>query len=264
MRFARTIVAVVALAGSLDGGAARAQMLRDFCADRPGKATPACILDAGHVQVETALADAVFQRGSGVHEDLYAFGASELRFGLTSRVEAEAAWTPLIVDRLRGAGERTGVGDLTLGLRGALTSPDSKGPMVSLQGFVTAPTATHGLGAGGWTGGLRLPLSAPLANDFGLGLTPEVDVARNAQGGGVHPVWTNVVSVGRTFGKASFGVEAWGSLDDDPGGRSRQASADLTAALALGENAQLDAGANFGLTRATPDLELYVGLSHRF
>jgi hypothetical protein len=260
MRFAAILLAVF----TLNAGAARAQMLRDFCADRPGKATPACILDAGHLQIETALADAVLQRGGGVHEDSVAVASSELRFGLTSRLEAEAAWTPLIVDRTRGAGERTGVGDLTLGLRGALTSPDTKGVMVSLQGFVTAPTATHGLGAGGWTGGARLPITVPLGGDVSLGMTPEADVARNAQGGGTHAVLTNVVSLGRAFGKATLGLEAWGSLDEDPAGHARLASADLTAALALGDDAQLDGGVNFGLTRATPDLEVYVGVSRRF
>ena len=261
MRIAGAALTILTLVAA---GAGRAQGLRDFCADRPGKATPACILDAGHVQLETALADAVLQRSGGAHEDIYAVGATEARFGLTSRLEAEAAWTPLIVDRLRGAGQRSGVGDLTLGLRGALTDPDSKGAAVSVQAFVTAPTATHGLGAGGWSGGARLPVSVPLPDSFGLGLTPEVDVARNVQGGGTHLAWTNVISLGRTFGKASFGVEAWGSIDDDPARRSYLASADLTAALAVGENAQLDAGANFGLTHATPDLELYVGVARRF
>ena len=44
--------------GSLTG-AARAQE-RDFCADRPGKGSPPCVLDKGRFQVEVSGADAAF------------------------------------------------------------------------------------------------------------------------------------------------------------------------------------------------------------
>jgi Putative MetA-pathway of phenol degradation len=242
---------------------ARAEELRDFCADRPGKATPPCILDVGHLQIETGLADAVFTRNAGVHDTTYTFAASELRLGLTPWLEAEADWAPLIVDHDGALGDRSGVGDLTLGLRGALIAPKGDGLAVSLQGFVSAPTATHGLGAGGWWGGVRLPAQVPLG-PLALGLTPEVDVVRNASGGGTHAAWIGVASLSHGFGKLTLGAEAWGQVDDDPAHVSHQASADLTAALAVGANGQLDAGVNIGLTRETPDLEVYVGVAHRF
>jgi hypothetical protein len=260
MRHLLTLAALAMLAA----GPGHAEGLRDFCADRPGKATPPCILDAGHSQIETGLLDAVFLRGRGVHETVYEFGASEFRLGLTDTLEAEVSWAPLIVDRQRGVGTVTGSGDVTMGLRRALTAPGAEGPAVSIQGVVTAPTATHDLGAGGWTGGARLPVSLPLSGAVSLGLTPEIDILRNSAGGGTHAAGSAVVSVGRTFGRLSLGVEAWGLVDDDPAQRTYQASADLTAALALGDNAQLDAGANVGLNRRTPDLELYVGVYRRF
>lgn len=243
--------------------AAKAQDLRPFCADRPGKATPPCILDVGHMQIETGLADVVFLRQPDAHATIYTIGASEFRFGLTRWVEAEAAWAPLIINHSRSSGDRTGVGDLTLGLRGALLAPDGDGPAVSLQGFVTAPTATHGLGAGGWTGGVRLPAQLPLG-PLQLGLTPEVDVVRNASGRGTHAAWVGVAALSHGFGKLTLGAEAWGAVDGDPSHVSHQASADLTVAYAVGDNGQLDAGVNIGLTRDTPDLEMYVGIAHRF
>jgi hypothetical protein len=249
-----------AAAASTDGAPA----LRDFCADRPGKATPPCILDAGHAQIEVALADAVFQRGHGQHETLTSVAASELRIGLTSNLEIEANWAPVIVDHQRGAADVTGTGDLTVGLRRALTGQGGDGAQVSIQGYVTAPTATHGLGAGGWTGGARLPAAVPLVKDVSLGLAPEMDVVRNATGGGTHLSWSLPVGVSRTFGKTTLGVEAWGLIDDDPRARTYQASADFTAAQLIGDNAQLDAGVYFGLNRQTPDVEAYIGISHRF
>jgi hypothetical protein len=149
-------------------------------------------------------------------------------------------------------------------MRRALTTPGGDGPQVSIQGYVTAPTATHGLGAGGWTGGARLPIAVPLAKDLGLGLTPEVDVVRNADGAGTHLAWSTAAGISRAFGKLTLGVEAWGLIDDDPRARTYQASADFTAAQMVGENTQLDAGVYFGLNRQTPNAEAYVGISRRF
>ncbi len=249
---------------ALMAGPVRAQKPRDFCAERPGKATPPCILDAGRVQLETGLADAVLQRGHGAHGTTYTLGATELRVGLTSRIEVEAGWAPVIVDHQRGAARSTGTGDAGLGVRGAITDPDVDGPAVSAQVFVTAPTATHGMGAGGWTGGVRLPASIPLGPDTDLGLTPEVDVLRDAAGGGTHLAWIGVASVNHTFGPTTLGAEVWGEIDDDPSGKVRQASADFTAAYVIGDSAQLDAGVNLGLNRATPDVEIYIGVARRF
>jgi len=170
-----------------------------------------------------------------------------------------------VVDIQRGGTRRTGVGDATLAVLGALTDPEGRGVAVAAQAFATLPTATHGLGAGGWTGGLRLPVSFQ-AGANGFGLTPEVDILRDAVGGGVHAAWVGVGAVSHTFDKASttLGAELWGEVEDDPQGVIRRASADLTAAVIIGKDLQLDAGANFGLNRATPNTEVYVGVSRRF
>ena len=257
-------IALLLLPILLAATGARAEGLRDFCADRPGKATPPCILDVGHVQMETALTDAVFRRSSDAHEETYALGASEIRIGLGRRLEAEAAWAPVIVDHQKGAARVTGVGDLTLGARWALSDPDKAGSAISVQGFVNAPTATHGLGAGGWTGGVRLPMAASLPGGFAMGVTPEADVARNANGGGTHLAINATLSISRGFGDTTLGAELWGQIDDDPAARTYSATLDLTAARALGKDSQLDGGLNIALNRNTPDLEVYVGLSHRF
>ncbi|HEX5261893.1 MAG TPA: transporter [Phenylobacterium sp.] len=238
--------------------------LRPFCADRPGKATPPCILDQGHLQVETALADAVFLHAPGQHEDVTAYGATELRAGLTSRLEVEAAWTPVIVDHVRGAGTTTGSGDATFGLRYSLTDPAKDGPQVSLQPYVNAPTATHGLGQGGWTGGFRTPVSMPLPAGFSLGFTPQIDIFRNDAGKGAHAAESATVSISRGFGDTTLGAELWGENDGAPGHVTKQATFDLFAAQVFAKNTQLDGGVNFGLNHDSPTAEVYIGVSHRF
>lgn len=242
---------------------------RPLCADRPGKATPPCILDVGRWQLEVGAVDATFQRGGGERDDAYAIGGFELRTGLTRRSEVEVGWTPLSIERRSDAGGKThaaGVGDLTLGVRTALTDPDAMGLAIALEPFVSAPTATHHQGDGGWEGGLLAPMAIPVSDTVSVGFTPEVDVLRDAAGGGTHAAWAAALGASRAFGPATFGLEVWGARDDDPSGATTQASLDATAAYTPGEapELQLDAGLNAGLNRHTPDLEAYVGVSRRF
>jgi hypothetical protein len=253
----------LSLLATLLAGSAEAQALRDFCAERPGKATPPCIADQGHLMIETGLADAVFVRGA-VHSETYAFGGTELRWGVSKRVEIGADWTPLVIDHERGAGSRTGVGDAAFDVKAALTDPDADGLAIAAQGFVTAPTATKGQGAGGWTGGVRLPVAAPLSSNTDVDITPELDLVRDGDGHGTHLAWAAAAGISRSLGATTLGAEVWGMVDDDPSDRTYQASLDFTAARTVGENAQLDAGVNVGLNRATPDVEIYAGIARRF
>jgi hypothetical protein len=64
--------------------------------------------------------------------------------------------------------------------------------------------------------------------------------------------------------KLNLSAELWAGWDWDPSGTTRQASADGAVAYLLSKNVQLDAGANFGLNRVTPDVELYGGVSVQF
>src|SRR5512135_3010474 len=84
-----------------------AAQLRPLCADRPGKATPPCILDAGHAELEMSAAD--WTNGTAAdHGETESFAAFEARFGLTARSEAEFAWTPVSRSRTPGASWTTG------------------------------------------------------------------------------------------------------------------------------------------------------------
>jgi hypothetical protein len=257
----RTLLAAIGFA--LAAGSAQAQELRDFCAERPGKATPPCVVDKGHAMVETGLVDAVFVRGQD-HSDLYALGATAFRWGVSPRFEIGLDWIPLVVDRERGQESRTGVGDAALDVKAILTDPEAKGLAVAAQAFVIAPTATKGLGAGGWVGGLRLPVGTPLSPDTDFALTPELDLVRDADGHGSHLAWAAAAGVSHGFGATTLGVEVWGMVDDDPAERTYQASLDLSAARMFGDSAQFDGGVNFGLNRTTPDVEVYVGIAKRF
>ena len=52
--------------------------------------------------------------------------------------------------------------------------------------------------------------------------------------------------------------------DRDPGGRSTEALAGLSAGWQPDADSQWDIGANVGLNRDSPDVELYFGFARRF
>lgn len=64
--------------------------------------------------------------------------------------------------------------------------------------------------------------------------------------------------------RLSLAGELWTNVNFDPAGTIKQASADAALTYSLSNNVQIDAGANIGLTRDTPDVELYAGASLRF
>lgn len=264
-----TIVGLAALAWV---SAARAQDAdRDFCADRPGKGSPPCVLDASRFQAELGVADGAWSRGGGVSTDDLTFGAVELRLGLTSTVEGQVSWTAH--ERVRQkdrASDATstvdGIGDVGFALRWSLRNPAGDGVSVALQPFVTAPTGAEGIGGDAWQGGVIAPISLPLNADWSLTLSPELDVRADADGSGRHAGFGGAVGIGRSFGPVALGVELWANRDEDPSGHVTSASFDLTAAWtpASARDLQLDASAYVGLNRDTPDLELAVGVAKRF
>ena len=250
--------------------AAGASDLRDLCPDRPGRLTPACIVDAGHLQVETAAVDFTHFTTASDVTDTVAVGNTTLRYGVTQHLEVLASWTPYLHQRTRafGAGiDRTdGVGDVTLGLKQSLLNPEGKKFSLALQPFVVVPTAKAALGVGSPIEGLIVPVTWALPADFALGLSPEIDRVANGSSRGHHASYTMIGGISRQFGAVNAGVELAGTHDDDPSGRTTKATADIFAAYipkAL-PNVQFDAATYVGLNHDTPDIEVLIGLSKRF
>jgi hypothetical protein len=131
---------------------------------------------------------------------------------------------------------------------------------------VKIPTANHSLGNGKWEAGTLVPIAYAIPKTpLSLGVTPELDWVADGDGRGHHLAMAQVASVGwQVSDKLNISAELWRGWDWDPSGTTRQASADGSVAYLLSNDVQVDAGANFGLNRVTPDVELYGGISKRF
>jgi hypothetical protein len=246
---------------------AQAQEAHDLCANRPGRGSPPCVLDAGRGQVEVGLVDFTHDKQAGAVTDTTLAGDLAFRYGVTSTGEAELAWSPYIhVRNSPGGGTSSGYGDLTLAWRQSLKNPDGSGVSIAAQPFVVAPVGKRDFGAGAWQGGVVLPVSVALPDGFGLGLTPQLAVARNQNHDGTHLDWTGVIGVSHAVGEVGLGAEYYVDYDDDPSGHTTSETFDLSAAWtpAALKDVQLDVGLNVGLNRQTPDYEAYAGIARRF
>jgi hypothetical protein len=233
-----------------------------MCADRPGKATPPCIVAPGHLQLEVGLVDWSGRSPSSAQTS-EAIAASEIRYGLTERTEVELAWTPVSISHLDGT-RQVGVGDVTLGARTALTPPAGSGLAVSIEPFVVAPAGTGGQGAGQWGGGVLLPVSFPVGG-FSIGVTPALQTVPADDGPGVRAQLSAALGASYGFDNISVGAELWGARQPSEHSAD-QASGDLFVAWSPARlsDVQFDAGLNAGLTRNTPRVELSLGVAHRF
>jgi hypothetical protein len=250
------------------GTAATAADEQPICADRPGKATSACTVPAGHWQVETGLADWTLDRSAGERDTSLVLGETTIKYGLTDHSDIEMDVTPWQRATSRGPGFRdsaSGIGDLNIIYKHELTSSDAA-LQVTLYPYVKIPTAKRPLGNGKWEGGLLVPIGYSIGKSpFSIGLTPALDWVADADGRGHHVAMVQVASFGwQVSPKLNLSAEIWGQWDWDPAETTRQASADGAVAYLLSNSVQLDAGANFGLNRNTPDVELYGGVSKRF
>jgi hypothetical protein len=243
---------------------------RDFCADRPGKATPSCTLDPGRFQIEAGVFDYAHSRDSDTVEDDYGAADLLLRYGLSDSLEARIGWDGYGWTRQRNrlsgiVAHGQGGGDLTLSFRQNLRHPDDTGTAFALLPSLTLPVGNDAMGAGTWSAGVIVPFGADLAPNWRLTLDPEVDAAADQDRHGRHLAYALAAAVTRSIGEDwQFSAEGWAMRDDDPSGHETQASIDLSAAWQTGKNSQLDVSTYFGATHATPRIELVLGVSERF
>jgi hypothetical protein len=239
-----------------------------ICAARPGKSTPPCTVPASHLQIETGFADWTLQKVASERDVSWAVGETTIKYGLSDRSDIEVDITPWQRASSRGTGvhqSASGFGDIVIGYKHRLTAEDAALQLGALP-FVKIPTAKRSVGKRRWEAGLLIPIGFAIPKSpLSIGLTPEIDWVADGDGHGHHAAMAQVASLGLAASdKLSVSGELWGQWDWDPDGMTRQYSADGSVAYLLTNNVQLDAGANFGLNRSTPDVELYAGASILF
>ena len=257
--FLDVALAVAALAAAAPAAASEGPI----CADRPGKANGTCTVPARRVQVETGLVSWSHDRRDGVRADDVSLLETAIKLGLTDRSHLELDIAPYAWSRVNGQSRR-GFGDVAVRYKHRLTAGDAR-VEIAASPFVKLPTASPHVGNGKVEGGVAFPSDYSLTESLGLTLGPELDLVADADGRGRHLALVNVISLSAPLApRVTISGDIWNAVDFDPSGSTRQWSAGASLAWLAANALQLDLGANFGLNRNTPDIELYLGVARRF
>jgi Putative MetA-pathway of phenol degradation len=246
--------------------------LRSLCTDRPTKSTAPCTVDAGHWQVESDLYNFTTQTTGGVTTTMQLFTNPTLKLGITNTLDFEVNIAPYEEVSIHDSVAATtltawGAGDLFLKAKWNLVGDDGGNFAAALLPYVKVPTAGPVIGNGEVEGGVLAPLQFNLPANWQLAVVPEVDALANAAGSGHHVNGSLDLALAYPLTKTvTVDGEIWGDANFDPTGAVYQGSFDLGASWIPAKlpTLQLDGGVNLGLNRATPGVQAYVGISHRF
>ncbi|WP_375271450.1 transporter [Sphingomonas sp.] len=243
-----------------------------LCSDRPGKATPSCVVAPGTVQVETSAVDWTRDEAGGVRSDTLLFADTLLRYGVGGDTEVRVGFTPYVRARTHtGAGGTRsvsvddGFGDVGLSLKHRFVDGGDRGVSIAALPFVILPVGSDAVSAGTVSAGLTLPVDIPLPGGWSLNATPTIAAAADGDGDGRHLTYGNVLALSHSL-TTNLGATAefFVQRDRDPAGHSTQATADFLLAWSPLANWQFDVSTYVGLNRTTPDVELIGGFTRRF
>ena len=191
-------------------------------------------------------------------------GSTAVKLGVTEKSDLQVGVTPYVRLEVEGGKDAGGFGDIVVRYKQRLTN-DGASVQAAIIPFLKLPTAARGLGNDKVEGGLAIPVSFALSGPISMTFGPEVDLLADGDGHGRHAAIVNLINIaGPIAPRLTLAGEIWTNVNFDPAGTIKQASADAALTYSLSNNVQIDAGANIGLTRDTPDVELYAGASLRF
>jgi hypothetical protein len=226
--------------------------MRSFSTDRPTKSNVPYTVDAGHFQYETDLVSFTHQVIGMARTDTLLVPNPTFKVGVTNNADFEIN-VPIAGIRAYGAAAPAnalwGIGDTFVRSKINLWGDDGGDSAAAIIPYVKAPSAPIGIGNGAVEGGLIGPVALNLPNSFVLLLVPEIDLLKDSL-----EVIKNVTAY----------VELWSDYNADPTAKATLMSFDTALAWVFLANVQIDVGANFGLTGATPAVQIYTGLSQRF
>lgn len=244
---------------------------RELTTDRPDTTESPYTVPAGHLQTETTLYGFSRSRRDAfdVTSEASEIGTTNLRIGLTPRLEADAIVQPYgRVTSSDGQSAREGVGDLTLRAKLNLQQPDGARPdrlAFGVLPFIEVPLDRgDGIASDALGGGLILPVDVQLSSTFSLGLNAGVHVVREDSARGYEPQVLLSASLGQDWNERVgifYEVSAVVNRRDPAG---QMVSLNTGATFKVRKTVQLDAGVNVGVTRATDPIGAFVGVSARF
>lgn len=250
-----------------------ADAMRAFEPERPAKIFNPFTVDAGHFQIESDFLSYTHANVGGAGTKEFEAADPTIKLGLTNSIDFELVLNGYLTSATHsnqsGAliANGHGFGDTIIKTKINLVGNDEGDFAMALVPFVKIPSAAPGLGNGVVEGGVALPMQINLPSDFTLALQTEYDALKNANDS---QRYANLVNIANLSHPVSFisknltaSIEFFSAVGTDPFTPAVY-TLDLGLAYLIQPNVQLDAGANFGLTKASPNLNVYTGITTRF
>ena len=253
------------------------KQLRDMDTDRPNKTNTPHTVDAGHLQIETGFFDYDYDRnlyqGANARTDALDLGQFNFRVGVLDNLELNAIIDSY--DFLRTAdyitnksAHQNGLGDLTLGGKFNFWGNESGGApwatALGIQPQFKVPTARENLGNGHPELFVGFPFLVNLPAGFHLGLQSTISWERNSINTGDVTGWQNSASIDRVvIANLDVYLEYWSHVSTQRHQESQQ-TLDVGATYPWNDDIVLDGGVNFGLNKASDNIECLAGVSIRF
>ncbi|SFK20060.1 transporter [Methylocapsa palsarum] len=248
-------------------------LMRAFEPERPAKASNPFTVDAGHFQIETDLFNYTHTNSLDAGNQFYETADPTLKLGVTNWMDVEvnfnAYQNSLTHSNLTGAllANGHGFGDTIFKVKVNAFGNDGGAVALGFIPYIKVPSAAPGLGNGVVEGGLIAPLQINLPQDFSLVLQTEFDALKDANDSRRHANFVNLASLTHPLSfiskDLSVTVEFYSAVGTDSATPAVY-TFDAGLAYLITPNLQLDVGANFGLTKASPDVNVYTGVSARF
>jgi hypothetical protein len=242
--------------------------LRAFTTERPSKTDGIFTVDPGRLVIETSLVNYTHENNNDTKTQGTTYGAAtNFRLGLTENNDVQ-----LIVDsyrqlRVESAGavdEKDGFGDITLRFKHNFFGNDGSKYGLATIAYVKAPTNQNELANDAYEGGVEVPFSINLANNYSFGGMTVVSALEDSDGEGYNAAFTNSLIVGKTFNDKWSGYAEFFTFRNSEEGSHWQNTLDFGVVYSVNDSWKLDAGVNFGVTDYADDTNLFIGTAYRF
>lgn len=244
------------------------EQMREMSTDRPDTTESPITVDAGHIQIESSLFDYGRNDDGGIEEEVFTYGAMNVKFGLLNNVDLQIVFDSYT--EVKTEDQTTGISDTVDGfsdvqarLKVNLWGNEGGKTALAFFPFVKVPTGTA-LSNDKVEGGIILPFSLELTETIGLGLMAEADFVRADVGDGYDTEFVHTAVLGfDVTDKIGAFVEYVGVTGSD-GAFDYRASSVLGLTYGYSDDIQFDTGVRIGLNDAAEDVGFFVGASTRF
>jgi len=248
--------------------------LRPLETDRPPKADTPYTVDAGHFQYETDVFNYAYTNYSGVKTYNYLTLDPVWKLGLTNFADFEVQFTGYqqIVQNNSFSGATvtrgSGFGDVYFKLKVNLIGNDKGDVTFAVIPYVKAPSDTPVISDRVVEGGMIAPLRLALNADYSIVVMSEFDALKKADSLSRYVSFANLINIsgpipGLNIKDLTATLEFYAEAGTDPHTPTIY-TFDTALAYLITPTVQVDTGIDFGLNKAAPKIQPFVGLSQRF